>query len=86
MPAFLQSALGSGIGITDFRSHCQMHHSLARDTNSSSERELRQALMEDPAKAKSLQTKYVQATPYFDIDKCWNTTNPPVGFPHYNSQ
>jgi len=86
MPAFLQPALGSGIGITDYRGHCQVHYSLAKDTKSQSERDLRQAMMEDPQKAKSLQTRYIQPTPYFDIDKCWSTANPPVEFPHYNEQ
>lgn len=84
MPAFLQSALGSGIGITDYRSHCQMHSSLGRDMNSGSERELREKMMNDPVQAKATRLQYVPLAPYFDIDRCWTTKNPPVAFPHYN--
>lgn len=86
MPSFLQPALGSGIGITDYRSHCQMHYSLAHDTKSTSERDLRQTMKDNPENTKSLQMKYIQSTPYFNIDKCWTTSNPPVGFPYYNEK
>jgi len=84
MPAFLQPALGSGIGITDYRSHCQMHHQLIKDSNAVNEREMRQKMQEDPSGIKDLRLKYVQQTPYFETDTCWLTQNPPTTFPHYN--
>jgi hypothetical protein len=83
MPSFLQPALGSGVGITDYRSHCQVHASLAKDLQSSNERDLREKLMGDPSGANNLRLRYVQVTPYFETDKCWSTQNPPVEFPHY---
>ncbi|MGA1563836.1 MAG: hypothetical protein ACO35C_04365 [Pontimonas sp.] len=61
-----------------------MHSSLARDLSTQSERDLRDAMKEDPVKAKDARLRYIQVTPYFDIDKCWSTKNPTVGFPHYN--
>lgn len=84
MPAYLQSALGSGIGITDYRSHCQIHSQMVQDIKAANERELRYKLMEDPVQANTMRLKYVTPTPYFETDKCWSTTNPPVQFPHYN--
>lgn len=84
MPAFLQPSLGSGIGITDYRSHCQQHHQLARDSNALNERDLREKMQEHPEKIRDLRLKYVPQSPYFEIDKCWTTQNPPIGFPHYN--
>jgi hypothetical protein len=84
MPAYLQPALGSGVGITDYRSHCQVHASLAKDLQSSNERDLREKMMGDPSGANNLRLRYVQVTPYFETDKCWSTQNPPVEFPHYD--
>lgn len=83
MPAYLQPALGSGIGITDYRSHCQMHHALSRDMSAQNERDLREKLMDNPSGAKAIRLKYVPIAPYFETDKCWMTDNPKVAFPHY---
>ena len=86
MPAYLQPALGSGIGITDYRSHCQMYHSLYRDMGAQNERDLRGKLMEDPVEAKALRLKYIPIAPYFETDRCWMSDNPKVAFPHYTRQ
>lgn len=86
MPAYLQPALGNGIGITDYRSHCQMHHTLSRDMKAATERDLRDKMMGDPSGASTLRLKYVSPAPYFETDKCWTTENPPVQFPHYQQQ
>ena len=83
MPAYLQPAPGSGQGITDYRSHCQMHHALSRDMKAATERELREKMMGDPSGANNLRLRYIQVSPYFETDKCWTTQNPPVEFPHY---
>lgn len=85
MPSFLQPALGNGIGITDYRSHCQMHASLAKDMKTTSERDLRESMMRDPSKTKDATTRYIPVAPYFETDRCWTTQNPPVQFPHYNA-
>lgn len=85
MPSFLQPALGNGIGITDYRSHCQMHSSLSRDLKAGNERDLREAMMSDPSTTKKATMRYVPVAPYFDTDTCWYTENPKVKFPHYNN-
>jgi hypothetical protein len=76
---FIQSALGSGIGITDYRSSCAVNTGLKKDSKSSNDGQLRLYLQENAKEAKQKQLAYVPSTPYFDINGCIYTSNPTPG-------
>lgn len=78
MAPFIQSAIGGGRGITDYRSRCAVNTTLRTDLNAQDDTEYRLSLMTNPRKAKMLRESYVIPSPYWETNRCPLQTNPPV--------
>ena len=76
---FIQPAIGSGIGITDYRGACSVNAQLKRDTKSMNDGEYRLYLQKNAKEAKQKQLGYIPSTPYFTVDGCVFTDNPAPG-------
>lgn len=75
---FVQNAMGSGIGITDYRGSCAVNTRAKRDAELKNDGELRTYLQNNAVEAKIKQIGHVPPAPYFDITGCVTTTNPPI--------
>lgn len=76
---FIQPATGSGIGITDYRGSCAINAQSRKDSSTMNDGEYRMYLQANAREAKQKQLSYIPSTPYFDINGCVYTSNPPPG-------
>jgi len=78
MPS-IQPAIGSGIGITDYRGSCSINAQMRKDSNTMNDGEFRLYLQANAREAKQKQLSYIPNAPYWDIGGCVQTMNPPTG-------